>query len=420
MINELEKTVIGEAYTSTRPLENLTTLCDDYGGRFAGTEMNQEAAEYILGIYEEYDLSNPHLEPFTFQGCEVGESSLKVRGPTPKNVPTLTLPMTPSGTTEGELVALETASDLEHLDVGGKIVLGTNRLPLRDCVEAGAVGFVWMHPFPMMGPPTGVVPQLVPAVSVKHEDGLMLRRLIDRRGGVTVELNASCKVFERESWNVCGEVKGGRDEGYVLLGGHYDGHEIAQAAFDCGAACMAVTEMGRILNTVGDKLGGDVRVVCFSAEEFGYWGSRDYANSHADEMSDMLFTYQLDCNGGPEHQMVTVDHWSELEPFYARLREDIGLPMSFDQRMGPGDSRAFHELGIPTGSIVDYREPGRLPLLKTVRHTVYDTVDKISLRHLQNDVAIGAVSTMRILSSRDWPGHRSREEVAELKKRLST
>jgi len=409
MLNDVEKSVIGEAHTSTRPLKNLTILCDDYGGRFAGSEMNREAAEYILGVYEEYGLGDPHLEPFKFQGCEVGKSSLKVLGATTKNVPTLTLPMTPSGSAEGELVAVETTSDLEGLDVEGKVVLGTNRLSLRACVKEGAVGFVWMHPFPMMGPPTGVVPQLVPAVSVKHEDGLLLRRLIDRRENVDVELNASCEVFERESWNVCGHVEGGRGDGYVLLGGHYDGHEIAQAAFDCGAACMAVSEMGRILSTVADRLKGDVRVVCFSAEEFGYWGSREYAKRHVDEMSDMLFTYQLDCNAGPEHQMVTVDHWPELQPFYARLRDDLGLPMPFDQRMGPGDSRAFHELGIPTGSIIDYREPGRLALLKTVRHTVYDTMDKISLRHLQDDVAIGTVSTMRILSSEDWPGHRSRE-----------
>jgi Zn-dependent M28 family amino/carboxypeptidase len=252
-----------------------------------------------------------------------------------------------------------------------------------------------------------------------HEDGLMLKRLIDRRGTVSVELQASCNVFTRESWNVCGEVKGGGDNGYVLLGGHYDGHEIAQAAFDCGAACMAVTEMGRILNTVSGELNGDVRVVCFSAEEFGFWGSRDYANRHADDMADMLFTYQLDCNGGPLPQMVTVDYWPELKQFYTKLREDLGLPMPFDQRMGPGDSRAFHELGIPTGSIIDYREPGRLSLLKTVRHTVYDTVDKIDLRHLQDDVAIGAISTVRILASNEWPDHRSLKAVEALKNRLS-
>ena len=129
MLNEAEKRVIGEAYTSTRPLENLTTLCDDYGGRFAGTELNREAAEYIWGVFEEYGLGDTHLESFKFQGCEVGESSLKVRGPTPKTVPTLTLPMTPSGSAEGELVAVETASELDRLDVEGKIVLGTNRLP---------------------------------------------------------------------------------------------------------------------------------------------------------------------------------------------------------------------------------------------------------------------------------------------------
>jgi len=129
MLNEAEKRVIGEAYTSTRPLENLTTLCDDYGGRFAGTELNREAAEYIWGVFEEYGLGDTHLASFKFQGCEVGESSLKVRGPTPKTVPTLTLPMTPSGSAEGELVAVETASELDRLDVEGKIVLGTNRLP---------------------------------------------------------------------------------------------------------------------------------------------------------------------------------------------------------------------------------------------------------------------------------------------------
>lgn len=276
-----------------------------------------------------------------------------------------------------------------------------------------------MHPVPMMGPPTGVVAQLVPSVSIKHEDGLRLKRIIDKQGEVDLKISAECETFQRKSWNVCGEVKGSGDGGYVLLGGHYDGHEIAQAAFDCGAACMAVTEMGRILSKISDSLQGDVKVVCFSAEEFGFWGSRDYAKQHIEEMKDMLFTYQLDCNGGPAPQMVTYDYWSTLEPFYKQLMNDLKLPVHIDQRMGPGDSRAFHERGIPTGSVNDYREPGRLPLLKTVRHTIFDTVDKINLRHLQDDVAIGVVSTKRILESTEWPAHRSKEAVEEVRRRLS-
>ena len=411
MLDVSERKLLGETYSSENVLDNLTTLCDTYVGRFAGSKENRDAAEYILGLYEDYGFNDPHLESFRFMGCEVGESSLQIRYH-PANIKTLTLPMTPEGSVEGELVPVE---NIGETDLEGKIILGTNRLPLAECVEAGAIGFVWMHPFPMMGPPTGVVPQLVPSVSVKHEDGLLLKRLAER--DVTVSIETECRVYERESWNVCGEVAGPGDE-YVLLGGHYDGHEIAQAAFDCGAACMSITEMGRLLNDV--NLNGSVRIVCFSAEEFGFHGSIDYAKQHADEMRDMRFTYQLDCNGGYTSQMATTDYWPQLEPFYDSLRADLDLPLPYSQRMGPGDSRAFHGLGIPTGSINDYREPGRLPLLKTVRHTEYDTVDKISLKSLQDDVAIGAISTMRILISDDWPEHRSHEEVDELKNRLQS
>jgi hypothetical protein len=409
MLDNAERTVLEEAYSSKKALDNLITLCDTYGGRFAGSKENRESAEFILGLYEENGFNDPHLESFRFMGCEVGESSLKIKGH-PARIKILTLPMTPSGSVEGELVPVENMGDV---DLDGKIILGTNRLPLRECVEAGAIGFIWMHPFPMMGPPTGVIPQLVPSVSVKHEDGLLLMRLAKRN--LTVSIETECRVFERESWNVCGEVVGSGDE-FVLLGGHYDGHEIAQAAFDCGAACMGITEMGRILSDV--KLKGNVRVVCFSAEEFGFYGSIAYAKQHADKMKNMRFTYQLDCNGGYEHQMVTTDYWPQLEPFFGNLRNDLGLLMPYSQRLGPGDSRAFHGLGIPTGSINDYRDPGRLPLLKTVRHTEYDTIDKISLKSLQDDVAIGAVSTMRILASNDWPKHRSLEEVEALKNRI--
>jgi aminopeptidase YwaD len=415
MLTEAERSVIKEAYQSRRAMETLATLCDDYGGRFAGTDENNQAAEYLLGLFEENGFDDPHIESFTFLGCRVGESSLSIKGSN-RAIQTLTLPMTPSASVDGEIVSIETKEDVWGQNLDGKIVIGTNRLSLDACVKAGALGFIWMHPYPMMGAPTGVVPQLMPSVSIRHEDGLLIKRLMER-GSVTVRLKAECEVFERESQNICGEVKGDGDGDYVLLGGHYDGHEIAQAAFDCGAACMAVTEMGRILGKT-DALNGDVRVVCFSSEEFGFHGSKDYAERHNAEMGHMRFTYQLDCNGGFNPQMVTVDYWPRLKPFYDKLRYDLGLPLPFDQRMGPGDSRAFHELGIPTGSIIDYRDPGRPALLKTVRHTVYDTVDKINPRSLQDDVVIGAVSTMRILALENWQTHRSSDDIAALRQSL--
>ncbi|MFB0558837.1 MAG: M28 family peptidase [Candidatus Bathyarchaeia archaeon] len=416
-LTEVERRILGEVYSSSEAMENLTVLCDDFGGRVAGTPENRAAAEFILGMFEEYGFEDLHLEAFRFLGCETGPSTLEVVKPTKKYIPCLTPPMTASGVSKADLVYLGDVSDIDEDDVEGKIVLGQVRPPMIRSSEAGVEGFIWMHPYPAMGPPTGCVHSAMPAVSVKYEDGEMLRRLLERHGSLTVRVEAECRKFDMESWNVCGEVPGnGGSDDYILLGGHYDGHEIAQAAFDCGSACAAVTEMGRILNGVRDHLDRSVRIVCFSAEEFGCWGSKDYVQRHATEMVNLRFTYQLDCCAGGGSQMVTLDHWPELEPFFQRLAEDLNMHIPLDQRRGPGDSRAFSELGIPNGSICDYRLPGMLELLKTYRHTAYDTLDKIDIRSLREVVAIGAVSGLRMTNADEWPGHRSSEEVEEIKR----
>ena len=79
MLDVTEKKVLREAYSSKMALDNLTILCDTYGGRFAGSKENRESAEYILSLYEENGFNDPHLESFKFMGCEVGASSLRIK-----------------------------------------------------------------------------------------------------------------------------------------------------------------------------------------------------------------------------------------------------------------------------------------------------------------------------------------------------
>jgi hypothetical protein len=416
-LDDVERRILGEAHSSSEAMETLTALCDDYGGRFAGTPENRAAAEFLLGRFEECGFEAPHLETFKFMGCEVGPSKLQILEPIGKEVPCLTLPMTAPGEAEADLVFIDGETELDPGGLEGKVVVGPIRPPFIRGSETTVSGFIWTHPYPAMGPPTGCIHSTVPAVSVKYEDGEMLRRLAKRHGNVKVRVEAECEIFERESWNVCGEVPGnGASDEFVLFGGHYDGHEIAQAAFDCGAPCAAVTEMGRILNDERDHLDRSVRIVLFSSEEFGCWGSKDYAERHADEMPRLRFTYQLDCCGGGGTQMVTADYWPRLEPFYRRLAADMDMAIPYDQRRGPGDSRAFFDLGIPTGSIIDQRKLGMMELLKTYRHTEYDTLDKIDTRSLREAVAIGAVSGYRMANEGDWPVHRTKEEVEEIRK----
>jgi hypothetical protein len=380
-LSNIEKKILGEIYSSSESMDNLTVLCDEYGGRFVGTPENRASAEFVLSKFEEYEFENPHLEAFKTPGCKVKHSSLEIVKPK-KKVPCLTLPMTASGETEAEVIFLEESAEVMKEMVNGKIIMSNTRAPLRKSAELGAEGFIFMHPYPMMGPPTGCVPTLLPSVAVSYERGSILKRFIQRNGSVKVNLSAECDIFETESWNICGEIPGnGNSEEYIMFGGHIDGHEIAQAAFDCGAPCMIATEIGRVLNLVRDNMERNVRIVLFSSEEFGCWGSKDYAEKHKAEMKDMRFTYQFDCNAGGNTQLVTLAHWPELVPLYTKMAADLNMYIPVEQRNGPGDSRAFRELGIPNGSIIDYRGPGRLSLLKTCRHTKYDTLDKIDLTH---------------------------------------
>lgn len=322
-LNEIEKSVLGDIYASSEAYTNLVTLCDDFGGRLNGSLGNKAAAEFLLSKFKEYGFKNPHLESFKCPTYKDASSILKVMDSLEKNIPCLTLPMTPEGDVDG---VLEYIGEGENLDkqknkLKGKIVITLNRLAPQKISESGAVGYIWMHPYPAMGPPTGVYRSKIPAVSVKYEDGMKLRRLINRKNNVKVRLEVRCSHIETTSWNVCGEVPGnGTSEEFVMFGGHYDGHEIAQAAFDCGAPCTISTEIGRVLSHVSDHMDRNVRVVLFSSEEFGCQGSQDYATKHTEDMAKMRFTYQLDCTAGPDPQMVTTSFWPELEPFFKSAR----------------------------------------------------------------------------------------------------
>lgn len=416
-LTESERKIIGEVYTSSEAYDNLVTLCDRFGGRLAGSPENKGAAEFILGKFKEYGFQDPHLEPFKFPGSEVIGGGLEALEPVKKTIPSIVLPMTVTGEAEGEVVYLGHGENLEKQlsDLEGKIILTSDRGPIIKSVMAGAIGVIWMRPFPFLGPTTGVTPSILPSVGIKYEDGCMLKRLIEREGGVKAKIETECRHFERESWNVCGEIPGnGKSDEFVMFGGHYDGHEIAQAAFDCGAPSMAAMEMGRVLNKYREALSGDVRVVLFSAEEFGCWGSRSYAKRHESELEKMRFTYQFDSCAGSSKQVLTIDHWPQLETFFKKLGADLGMDLPIRQQKGPGDSEAFYNHGIPTGCVRESKRfdyPGTLGGLSTVWHTYHDTVDKIDLRHLRDVAAIGALSGVRILKAVDWPKHRSREEI---------
>ena len=91
----VDRQIVGDIYTSSEALDNLTSLCDEFGSRFGGTEGERLSAEYIVDKFKEYGLSKVHLEPFDYLGWTRGDVRLEITSPIRKTIPCITLPHSP-------------------------------------------------------------------------------------------------------------------------------------------------------------------------------------------------------------------------------------------------------------------------------------------------------------------------------------
>ena len=217
---------------------------------------------------------------------------------------------------EGELPDFERLAD----KISGKIVLtdaetnspGQRKSHRNDkfawAIERGALACVYINQNPGMlhitGSITGRVPggssaaereAAIPGIGISYEGGMTIRRLASR-GPLKMKISTKNETFDSKSFNVVGEIVGSEhpDE-IILLGGHYDGHDIAQGAGDDGAGTITGLEAGRALAGLKGTLKRTVRVICFGSEEVGLLGAWHHANTHKDE--NFRFVMNLDGAG---------------------------------------------------------------------------------------------------------------------------
>ena len=77
----LDRAICGEIYASDAAVRNLERLCQECGGRFAGSDDYCRAAEMVAAWWREIGLTNVHLEPFPFTAWERGSASLTLTAP---------------------------------------------------------------------------------------------------------------------------------------------------------------------------------------------------------------------------------------------------------------------------------------------------------------------------------------------------
>jgi Zn-dependent M28 family amino/carboxypeptidase len=432
----LDRRIVGDCYTSTEAMDNLVHLCDDFGSRFGGTDGEHRAAEFLKAKMEEYGLHNVRLEPVEYVGWTRGQATLEIISPVEKIIPCISLPHSPPATLEGTIVDVGDGApqDFDSLagEIKGKVVMTTSVVSPRGSKRwihrsekygrsllAGATGFIFVNHYPGYGPATGGIGHdgeaLIPGLSISKEDGAYIRRLAKRSGQVQIRLTSTDRSRPMTSWNVIGELPGEEQPGQiVMLGSHYDGHDISQGAEDPASGVVSVLEAARLLAQYAPSLPCTMRFAFWGVEEIGLLGSRAYVAAHAAELDRVRFYLNMDSAGTRDNKRdIVLNDWPGLQPLFEAWSDEMAQDFAVAQRTSASsDHFPFFMAGVPTAGMqsADLSLAGR-----GYGHTRYDTVDKVDLASLREASTLAARLALRLASAEDWPvARRSKESVLQL------
>ena len=437
---EFDKLLAGEIFTSYELKENLEILCDDFGSRFGGTEAEKTAAEFLESQLHEYDLDNVHSEAFEYNGWTRGPARLTVTSPWKRDLECLSLPMSPPGRFQGKIIDLGKGSpdtfDALKQELNGNIALVSVENPpfetrwiqrtekYNRSLLAGAKAFIFVGAHEGLGPVTGALGfnkwGPIPGIMVSKEIGLLLKRTIRRKGFVNAEVETTDTQEKKVSWNIIGDL-GDREvsDGMVVIGVHYDGHDLAQGAMDPVSGTVPTLEIARAMAIHQSRLKRKVRFIFFGVEELGLIGAHAYVDSHDEDLRNTRFMLNLDSAGrhGPKGLIL---YGVDTSDYLRGIGKSMGVDLPVDMDNHPysepdhlsADHYPFAAEGIPSGfGGVPYHRWGF-----EFYHTRHDTTDKVDMHDMREAAFQYARIAWRITNDDDWPFKKlSDEEVRRTK-----
>lgn len=435
---DIEREVIGDVWQNNEIHANMLYMADELGSRFAGTESETNAQQFLVTKFKAYGFRNAQAEAFTYHGWKRGRVSLTMLTPIRREFPAIALALSPGGPVEGEIVDLGTGSPEEfeardRRDVDGKIVLCSSatspsgkrvhrRTKYGYSVDYGAIGFIFANHNPGQLPPTGSLRPAyrmggeIPGIGVSLETGAQMRRLAKDEPFTVRFTDASALIPNSVSANVIADLPGATGE-WIIVGGHYDGHDIAQGAMDNLSATAVLLEVARALGKYRGALTRGIRFIAFGCEEIGGTGSTCYVDHHQDELTTLAVMVNLELGGlawkeGPQHAAFRCQP-PALEQVLKTFSREIKYPMTIaKETSAASDHWPFVMQGVPTIYMAAEPSAQRLVIGRGWGHTSADTMDKVDPRNLQEGAMVLARLLVR-LAGGDAPiaEHTPREKL---------
>lgn len=391
--------LIGNIRVSDEGKEALVYLTDGLKSRFAGSQGEKLAANFIQKKFEEYGLKNLSKEEFTLQGWQRGSTGFTILSAPDTKFSAIALPYCPSSEIEGELIDLKDGlkKDFDR-NIKGKIVLVSSRTPshrggtlsrgekYEEAVKGGAKGFVFIDHNPGNLAQTGSLKTNeigeIPGIGISKETGERIKRKLRGKENLKAQIKVKVKTEEAKSCNVIGEINPGAEE-VILIGGHLDAHDISQGALDNGAGIATILQIASSLTPYESHLKKTVRFAAFGAEEVGLLGSKNYVRENGTD--DVDFMLNFDGPGIARDLKINTNGSSRTKSWIESFYEDKDSPVIVENKIRPdSDHWPFVTRGIPVGQILpNSAEEGRY-----WAHTAADTLDKIDFRNIKENAAV--------------------------------
>ncbi|KAF0248984.1 MAG: peptidase M28 [bacterium] len=322
--------IMGTALIEGQAYEKLEYLSDNIGNRLSGSTQLNQAIEWAVNAMKADGLENVRAEAAKVPHWVRGEESAEIITPAKHKLNILGLGGTIGTTSEGitaEVIVVRNFDELDKLgeQVKGKIVLYNS--PMRKdlptgqaygeavryrgngAIRAAKYGAVAalvrsVTTVSLNTPHTGAMryqddTPKIPAAAVTIENAELMQRLYVKGEKIIVKLKLGAQTLpDADSANVVGEIRGSeKPEEIILVSGHLDSWDVGTGSNDDGAGCVIAMEAVRTIARLKLRPKRTIRVVLFTNEEKGLFGSFAYRDTHKQNFDKHVAAIEADSGG---------------------------------------------------------------------------------------------------------------------------
>ena len=352
-------------------MRDFHAICD-FGGRFAGSDGEAAACDWLEARLEEVSGVTPNRFPVRYAGWSRGESVLERidgTGGTHECISLVRSPATPPDGLEADLVDVGRGTEADFAAAGraveGSIVLVRHeymfaadtvhrRRKYGWAVDRDAAGFLIASHIPGSDYPvtgsSGATPgRGIPAAGISAATA----EALTTDGAARVRLRIAVDETPGRADNLILDLPG-RGPGRMVLSAHLDGHHLAESAMDNATGLAAALAVAARLAPRVAQFECGLRIALFSIEEWALAGSAAYVEGLSEEeRAAIRLNLNLDSVAGSPDLTVLTSGFPALEAWLVERAEIHGVRLGVHRPLvANSDHYNFARAGVPAARLV--------------------------------------------------------------------